>query len=339
MNKLTIIGIALLLISLVGYSQDTTYFDARGGKGSSEDYAYYRIITPTKNAYQTIDYFSSGKVRMRGNSLSKDSLLKHGVYEYFLENGLKEKTMAYRNNLMQGAYSLYYQSGSLRETGFYKKDKLSGKNTQYYESGKIKREAVLKAGKYNGRMAYYNEGGIKIGEGKCKDDGWDGKWTKYDNNGNKLTEIFYGTFFKIKDCKIKIKPSNYVWSLFEKESFSSYNSYLIRCVSNTQDKRNPITNAPELRLLVIEDKDAFDDIYRDPISKEKYTVDFTDKVIIIEESFILGFESESRGKVNVLALKFKNGKSNFIIETVIDADNAKRNEEILKDIIAGVSSY
>lgn len=339
MNKLTFIGIALLLISHFGYSQDTTYFNAEGSKGSSKGYTYYRITTPAKNAYQTVEYFSSGKVKMRGNSLSKDSVLKHGVYEHFLENGLKEKTVTYNKNIMHGSYSLYYPSGSLKEKGFYKKDRLSGKNIQFFESGKIKREAVLKAGKYNGRMSYYNEEGAKIGEGKCRDDGWDGKWTKYDNNGNKLTEILYGTSFKIKDCRIKVNSGNYVWSLFEKESSLRYDSYLIRCVSNIQNKKNLIAKAPELRLLIIEGKDILEDIYKDPISKEKFTVDFTDKVITVEESFILGFEGDSGGKVYVLALKIRNGKSSFIIETVIDADNAKRNEEIIKSFIAGISSY
>ena len=276
---------------------------------------------------------------MQGNSLSKDSLLKHGVYEYYLDNGLKENIITYKNNLMHGFYNLYYASGILKETGFHKEDKLVGKNIQYFENGNIRRKAKLKNGKYHGKMVYYNEIGNKIGEGRCRDDVWDGKWVKYDNSGNKITGIFYGTVFKLKDCRINVKLNNYIWSLFDKEKNLSYDSYLMRCVSSVEDRKNPITRAPELRLLIIDDKDVFDNFYKEAISKESYKFDFNDKDITLEESFVLGVDNDLSEKANVLVLKFKNGQKNFIIETPIDVDNAKRNEEILEDIIGGMSGY
>ncbi|GAA4425010.1 hypothetical protein GCM10023188_05550 [Pontibacter saemangeumensis] len=287
MSKIKLITIFLLAICYTGRSQDTTYFDVDWNITHGGEYSFYRVTSPYKTMFNVTDYYASGKVKMKGYSLSKDSLTEQGIFTYYFANGLIENKITYKDDQKHGPYSLYYTSGALKETGTHKEDKISGKNVQYFENGNIKRKAKLNNGKYNGKMVYYNENGVMIGKGRCKDDVWDGKWTKYDNNGEKVTGIHYGTSFKLKECRININPTTYVWSLFDKEEYVGYDSYLIRCVSSITNKKNPIIKAPEIRLLSIKNKELFNDFYKNEALKKSYNIEFSDKALSLKESFVL----------------------------------------------------
>jgi len=338
MRKIIILGFIPFFLIKIGYGQDTIYFDSKWNKSSKINYSYYRIITPLKSKYIIEDYFASGQIQMKGISRSKDSIIKDGVFDYFSKNGIKNKTVTYKDNQKEGRYLLYYPNSTLKESGFYKNDHLSGKNIQYFENGIVKRECLLKYGMYNGKMTYYNESGIKIGEGKCKNDGWDGKWIKYDNDGNKLLNIFYGNLIKIKECRLVINSSNYIWSLFDKVVYQGNANYALKCISTSQNRKNLIENSPEVRLLIIDSKSVFDSCYTS-IDKKNYKFSFSDKRLNVVESFITEFKNESDNNIKHLVIKFHNNKLNLILISTFNLDDLHRNNEIIDDLFKGISGY
>lgn len=338
MKKFILITFITFFINYIGYSQDTIYYNSNWEISTNKNFNYYRVISPKHNKFQIEDYYSSGQIQMVGLSKSKDSLIKEGVYEYFLENGTKSKNITYKNNLKNGEFKLYHDSGNLKEKGFYKNDKLTNKNIQYFENGIISREAEFKKGTYHGNMTYYNDAGILIGNGKTKNDEWDGKWTQFDDSGKKISEIIYGNTFKIKEAKIKLISDNYVWSLFEKKEYPDYEKYFMRCVSTIEKRKNFLSNPPEVNLVIIKDKNVFDNFYLGITKKEIITSTFNNETITLMDSFVTEYQNQGKQESSIV-FEFKNHELYFIIESPIDENNKIRNQKIIENLINNIQSY
>ncbi|WP_276088092.1 energy transducer TonB [Pedobacter sp. JY14-1] len=82
---------------------DTTYFDADWKSSSKENSSYYRVIkTAALNKYDVEDYYSSGKIQMKGTYSSLAPEVKTGVFTWYYENGNKKTETNYEDNKSRG---------------------------------------------------------------------------------------------------------------------------------------------------------------------------------------------------------------------------------------------
>lgn len=322
-----------------GFAQDTTYFNSKWEKTNKGQHTYFRIISHGKEPYEISDYSAFGSKQMKGFSLSHDSLVKDGYFEYYYPAGMISQALNYKNDLLDGKYDLYYPNDTLKESGSYKNNLLEGHVAMFFDNGHLKREAELTGGKYNGKMIYYNDKGIKIGEGNCRDDGWDGKWIKYNDNGEELTRLFYGNTINIEDCKIKLSSNKYVWELFDKEEHTRYNSYELKCISPLLKKKAIINNPPEINILISKSDDIFEGFYRGYSSKEDYVFVTPDNSLKPDSSYKLNYKKENGDTYYLLIFKFIKDDKYFVIEYLNTSSDEPVNQIMALDLVKGITGY
>lgn len=116
----------LFFISNFLFSQEENnkiiYFDSIWNETNFENHKYYRKVLDyflTKEQYTFEDYYKSGKIQMRGNSVSKDFLKHTGEFNYYYENGNKKQTLFYMNGIEFGQSTHWYENGQKKLEGEY----------------------------------------------------------------------------------------------------------------------------------------------------------------------------------------------------------------------------
>jgi len=131
-------------------------------------------------------YLLNGQYHSRGD-IKKG--LREGNWEYWYENGLKERKANYKDGKLIGKTEYFYSENGQKvlETNW-KDDKLDGKLTSWYENGQMKLESNFKDDKTEGRQTMWHENGQMKVEGNYKDFKEDGKWTEWNEDGQIRSE-------------------------------------------------------------------------------------------------------------------------------------------------------
>lgn len=115
----------LLLLSVISFSQitandDAVYLDSLFNIGNKKNYKYIQVVKDfkiLKETYQMGVYFKSGKVMMKGATLTSIKINKTGPFFYFYENGKRKSIINYENNKAVGAYYEYHENGEKKLEG------------------------------------------------------------------------------------------------------------------------------------------------------------------------------------------------------------------------------
>jgi len=156
-------------------------------------------------------YLSNGQYYSRGD-IKKG--LRDGNWEYWHENGHKERKANYKDGKLIGETEYFYhETGQIKKEENYKDGKKNGKTTRWHENGQIESEENYKDGDLHGKLTGWYENGQKEAEINYKDDSgkmtsWyengqmesegnykdkkrDGKWTYWHENGQIESEKYY----------------------------------------------------------------------------------------------------------------------------------------------------
>ena len=129
-------------------------------------------------------YLSNGQYHSRG---AIENGLMDGSWEYWHEDGQKEKKSNYKDGLLiDETEYYYYENGQIRMERNLKDDRLHGKQIAWHENGEIKIEGSFKDGV--GVNLGFNENGQKISETNVKDGKAHGKYTEWSENGQIISE-------------------------------------------------------------------------------------------------------------------------------------------------------
>lgn len=95
------------------------------GIETTSDYKYYRIIKNynfAQDEYQFEDYYKSGNLKMRGMSVSNQTLIEKGGFTFFYENGNLQQIISYKDGFPLGKVSAFYENGKKKFDGEYLKN-------------------------------------------------------------------------------------------------------------------------------------------------------------------------------------------------------------------------
>jgi antitoxin component YwqK of YwqJK toxin-antitoxin module len=192
-NKLTIIGIALMLALIVANNFRNSYYD-KNGIVVTEYYDNGQL--KFEGCWQTdgtpdgewIYYFEDGQ---KAELIEYDAGLKNGKQIAWYENGNKMYENYFVNNVENGTWFTWYENGNLQEERNFENGIMKGENKIYYEDGSLFFEGNYSEGKIDGQVYYYHENGelnIRSYFVKGKKDG---NFYRYDETGQLIE---YGTF-------------------------------------------------------------------------------------------------------------------------------------------------
>ena len=157
------------------------YFDSIWNETNFENHKYYRKVIDYnlfKEEYIFEDYYKSGKIKMRGNSISKESLYKNGEFTYFYENGNIKETAFYMNGVGFGQNTQWYENGQKKLEGEYIYDEVENipllKINSFWD-----KQNIQKVVDGNGEVEDINESFSE--KGILKNGLKDGVWTGKDN--------------------------------------------------------------------------------------------------------------------------------------------------------------
>lgn len=159
----------LLLLSTVGFSQDTTYYDNTKVKKvlSKTDAAYFDVVEYADNEKnsKTVSLYSiDGNIASKTQYLYDKSLGKfaqNGVHQEFTENGQLESEITFLEGVQDGKTKYWHENGTIFYESDYVNGVMDGQLLVWYEDGKLKRIDTFKEGKLIAGQCY-SENGVEI---------------------------------------------------------------------------------------------------------------------------------------------------------------------------------
>ncbi len=123
---------------------------------------------------------------------SDNSVINHGHYISYYQNGQKFEEGDYVDNQKQGAWHMWYENGKEAKVENYLNGKPDGQWTLFNDKGLPEREASYKAGQRSGIWKYYFPDGKQLSkQEEYRDDKLDGTLYLWYPNGTKGNEYHY----------------------------------------------------------------------------------------------------------------------------------------------------
>lgn len=183
--RILILFVILTLNVIPAYSQtDTIYYNKEWKKCIKDTASYYRFATKLDSSlYHLEDYYMTGQIQMKGNSIGLETHNMVGevfyydsagyieaISNYSDENKIFQKlffkhsdkieaTFHFENKLRNGEAVLNYINGSKRCEGEYLNGEPVGKWTFYHENGNLFTTIKFKNGKWKNEAKFYNKNG------------------------------------------------------------------------------------------------------------------------------------------------------------------------------------
>lgn len=140
--------IALFVIPIYAYSQDTTYYDINDKKVESLKLARYYSISATdptdSNRKIVRDFYLSGKIRTEKNFITILSM----------------KADKEDDSKLDGKYREWYESGQLRADVDYTHGKINNQALTYWKNGQLKTQGIYKNGKFKSGKDFDSSGKV-----------------------------------------------------------------------------------------------------------------------------------------------------------------------------------
>ena len=136
-NKLRII--TLILITSLTYAQSPKNFslkiflDSLKNETSEGNHKYYRIIkdyNSNKERYDFSEYYSSGKIALRGATKDKDRIILDGNAISYYENGNKKVASNYTATYLNGQQFKWHENGKMQFVKEFTVDPIKKESTE-----------------------------------------------------------------------------------------------------------------------------------------------------------------------------------------------------------------
>ncbi len=192
----TPILIIIVLLSLQAFTQDTAtfYYTSKWEltQGSETATYYGKMWKNNQGTYTAIDYYMSGQMQMSGFYKSMKTKIKHGLFSYYYENGVKKVEGLYIDNLAQGEWKYWDEKGKLTSIISSKDNKMIGEQ-EFHPNGKLKHSGNYKNNQKSGKWQYWDQDGRLIFEGQYVK-GWrSGNWNRHLPDTTITVEYLKGT--------------------------------------------------------------------------------------------------------------------------------------------------
>jgi antitoxin component YwqK of YwqJK toxin-antitoxin module len=178
----TLILIFIILISLPVLAQDTTtfYYDSKWQLTQSKETASYygKMWKNSQGTYTAFDYYMNGSTQMTGVYKSMKTKVKHGLFSYYTENGIKEVEGQYFENMEQGDWKYWDENGKLTGILSFKDGKMIREQI-FHHNGNLKHTGSVKNGMKSGTWQYWDSNGRLIFEGQYLKGARTGDWNRY----------------------------------------------------------------------------------------------------------------------------------------------------------------
>jgi len=144
---------------------DTMYFNRTWEQTGSENARYYRIIkmdTSGQFLFYVTDYFLSGQEQMTGTYRSIRPDFREGTFTWYHENGTKQQSCEYKNNMLHGSYLEWFENGQIQTRQTFNKGIPDGPHKKWNEKGVIQFDAQYSNGDSHGYFITYYDNGQMI---------------------------------------------------------------------------------------------------------------------------------------------------------------------------------
>lgn len=132
-------------------------------------------------------WYENGKIKEAGKYKNDQ---KNGLWQYFDNDGKIEREVEYLKGLRNGVTKDYYNTGTVKKTYNFVNDTTQGRYEYYHMNGKLCYEANLIKGKMDGMAIQYDSLGQKMLEENYDKEIKTGKWKMFEN-GKLVREFNY----------------------------------------------------------------------------------------------------------------------------------------------------
>lgn len=185
--SITFLGLFIINSTLSFAKKDTTVFycNSRLEKVKPVYAGYYaKVYKKLDGTIGMNQYQKNGTIYMIGSFKKKNLKVRQGAFEYYNNDGLREKTGAFDDDLETGTWKYITAKGIVTGEGIYENGKRTGQWNFHTKEGIKSRTCEYKNGDYNGVfLEWKNE--TLMTEGQYVDDEQDGYWQAWYENGAK----------------------------------------------------------------------------------------------------------------------------------------------------------
>jgi TonB family protein len=159
---------------------DTMYFDRDWQQAEKENARYYRVIsmdTSGQFLFYVTDYYLSGQEQMTGTYRTIRPDFREGTFNWFYEDGSKQQSCEYKDNLLHGPYLEWHKNGQIQTRQNFSKGLPDGPYKKWDKKGLLKFDAQFEKGERHGNfITYYDNGQMtrkdlydhgRLVEGQC----------------------------------------------------------------------------------------------------------------------------------------------------------------------------
>ena len=136
-NKLLIVTFLLITSLTIAQSPKSfsvkIFLDSLKNETSEGNHKYYRIIrdyNSNKERYEISEYYSSGKIALRGATKDKDRIILDGDVISYYENGNKKVASKYTATYLNGPQYKWYENGIMQFVKEFTFDTVKKENTE-----------------------------------------------------------------------------------------------------------------------------------------------------------------------------------------------------------------
>ena len=137
--------------------------EANATAGSEVEAPRESVVTTVKfvGTVPGVDYYEDEKPRRKWllKKYSDNTMVLHGLYEEFYEDGTKFCEGEYADGKRDGVWKFWHPNGLLAKEGIYRESQPKGKWVLYQEDGNVSVEENYRNGQADGRWLYYHDDG------------------------------------------------------------------------------------------------------------------------------------------------------------------------------------
>ena len=144
---------------------DTMYFNRTWEQTDKENAWYYRIIkmdTSGQFLFYVTDYFLSGQEQMTGTYRTIRPDFREGTFTWFYEDGSKQQSCEYKDNLLHGKYIEWFENGQIQIRQNFNKGLPDGPYRKWSKSGILLFDAQYDNGMQHGNFITCYDNGQMI---------------------------------------------------------------------------------------------------------------------------------------------------------------------------------
>ena len=141
---------------------DTMYFNRTWEQTEKENARYYRVIKMDTNGqflFYVTDYFLSGQEQMTGTYRTIRPDFREGTFTWFYEDGSKQQSCEYKDNLLHGKYTEWFENGQIQSLQNFNKGLPDGPYKKWNKNGILKFDAQYDEGDKHGNFSTFYDNG------------------------------------------------------------------------------------------------------------------------------------------------------------------------------------